>query len=76
MQNKQTKVISFILCLFFGTLGVHRFYLGRAKSGFLMILTLGGVGLWYICDLILIAMNKLQKKEPCNGVPSSASKLI
>jgi TM2 domain-containing membrane protein YozV len=58
------KLTSFLLCLFFGTLGAHRFYLGRVKSGVLMILTLGGVGVWYLVDLVLIGCGKLQRKEP------------
>ncbi len=57
------KLTSFLLCLFFGTLGAHRFYLGRVKSGVLMILTLGGVGVWYLIDLALIGLGKLQRKE-------------
>ena len=57
------KLTSFFLCLFFGTLGAHRFYLGRVKSGVLMILTLGGVGIWYLVDLVLIGCGKLQKTE-------------
>jgi TM2 domain-containing membrane protein YozV len=57
------KLTSFFLCLFFGTLGAHRFYLGRVKSGVLMILTLGGLGVWYLIDLLLIGLGKLQRKE-------------
>jgi len=57
------KLTSFLLCLFFGTLGAHRFYLGRVKSGVLMILTLGGLGIWYPVDLVLIGLGKLKRKE-------------
>lgn len=31
------KFLAIILCLFFGTLGVHRFYIGRYKSGAVML---------------------------------------
>jgi TM2 domain-containing membrane protein YozV len=57
------KVISFFLCLFFGTLGIHRFYLRKKKTAFFMLLTLGGVGLWYLVDLISILRGTLKKKE-------------
>jgi TM2 domain-containing membrane protein YozV len=30
-----------------GFLGVHRFYTGRPISGIFMILTLGGLGIWF-----------------------------
>jgi len=57
------KIVSFLLCLFFGTLGAHRFYLKRNKTALLMILTLGGCGVWYILDLIAILRGHLYKKE-------------
>ena len=43
-----------LLCLFLGTLGVHRFYLGRPWTGILMILPLGGFGIWSLIDLVRI----------------------
>jgi TM2 domain-containing membrane protein YozV len=57
------KLISFFLCLFFGTLGIHRFYLRKKKSAILMLLTLGGVGIWYLADLVAILRGRLKRKE-------------
>ena len=36
-----------------GFLGVHRFYTGRPISGIFMILTLGGLGIWWILARLL-----------------------
>ena len=36
----------FLLTFFVGVLGVHRFYVGKIGTGFLMLLTLGGLGVW------------------------------
>lgn len=62
MKN-QAKLVSFFLCLFFGTIGLHRFYLRKFKTGTLMLLTLGGLGIWYVADLVSILRGRLQKKE-------------
>lgn len=57
-------LIGFVLCFFFGSLGVHRFYAGRNGSAVAMllitVLTLGmGViitGIWSLIDLIILAV--------------------
>jgi TM2 domain-containing membrane protein YozV len=51
---------TFLLCFIFGVFGVHRFYLGRVGTGILMLITLGGLGIWYIIDLILIIVGQMR----------------
>lgn len=59
----KSQVVALLLCIFFGLIGVHRFYLGYPGIGVLQILTLGGLGIWTLIDLIRIATGDLQPKN-------------
>ena len=53
----------FLLTFFVGVLGVHRFYTGKIGTGFLMLITLGGFGVWFLVDLILVVTGQFTNKE-------------
>lgn len=46
-----------LLCFLFGVLGIHRFYTKNYFRGLIMLLTIGGVGILWAIDLILIGLN-------------------
>ena len=52
-----------MLSILVGTLGVDRFYLGKVGTGILKLITFGGLGIWYLVDIILIAIKKLDDKD-------------
>ncbi len=52
-----------LLCFFLGAFGVHRFYAGKVGTGILMLLTLGGFGIWTIVDFIMIVTGNFRDKE-------------
>ena len=56
-------VPALLLCFFLGGLGVHRFYVGKIGTGILMLLTLGGFGIWAIIDFVMIAVGSFRDKQ-------------
>ncbi len=62
-KSEKNFVATLLLCLLLGGLGVHRFYVGKIGTGILQLLTLGGVGIWALIDLIMIAVGKFTDKE-------------
>ena len=56
-------MMTLILCLIGGTLGVHRFYVGKTGSAVAQLLTLGGCGFWTLFDLIAIITGKFTDAE-------------
>jgi TM2 domain-containing membrane protein YozV len=52
--SDKSMVPAALLCFFLGVLGIHRFYIGRQGTAILMILTLVGLGIWQIIDLVRI----------------------
>ncbi len=61
--SPKLRLVALLLCFFLGVLGVHRFYIGKVGTGILMLLTLGGLGIWVLIDLILIAAGTLTDKQ-------------
>ena len=52
--SKKKRLTALILCFFFGWLGLHRFYVNKAGTGFFMMFTFGGFGILYYIDFVMI----------------------
>lgn len=53
-DSPRSRLAAGLLCFFLGWLGAHRFYVGKVGTGLLMVITVGGFGIWTTIDLILI----------------------
>mgnify|MGYP001576276088 FL=1 len=56
-------IVALLLSIFVGSIGVDRFYMGYIGTGILKLITLGGFGLWWLIDLILIATKSTSFKK-------------
>lgn len=63
MKSDKEWLITLLLSLFLGSLGVHRFYVGKIGTGILQLITLGGCGIWTLIDIIMIVTGKFKDKD-------------
>lgn len=63
MKSEKDWLVTLLLSLFLGTLGVHRFYVGKIGTGILELITLGGCGIWTLVDIIMIVTGKFTDKD-------------
>lgn len=50
----KNKWVAFLLCLFFGVIGAHKFYEGRILLGIVYLFTMGLFGIGIFFDLIVL----------------------
>lgn len=57
-KKVQSKMTMILVCWFLGSFGIHRLMMGYS-NWWLMLITLGGCGIWTIVDLIQIITGKM-----------------
>lgn len=67
--SSKSQWVALLLCWFFGGLGIHRLYLGY-KNWWLMLITLGGCGIWALIDLIRIIIGDMKPADGSDYDPS------
>lgn len=63
--SPKSWLVTLLLCIFVGVIGVHRFYAGKIGTGIIMILLCwtGISAIWAVIDLIMIILSKFTDKR-------------
>lgn len=64
--SPKSRLAALLLCILLPLVainGAHRFYVGKIGTGILQLITLGGLGIWTLIDLILIIVGSFKDKE-------------
>jgi hypothetical protein len=62
-EPQKSFLVTWLFSLLLGSLGVDRFYLGKIGTGIAKLLTLGGLGIWSLVDLIVTLAGKQTDKN-------------
>lgn len=62
MSDKK-RLLASLLCFFFGVFGAHRFYVGKVGTAVVQLLTIGGLGIWAMIDLLVILFGEFTDSE-------------
>ena len=61
--SSRSRLVALLFCFLFGVFGAHRFYVRKFGTAVLMLCTFGGLTIWTMIDLILIALGSFRDKE-------------
>lgn len=63
MYSNKSRLVTFLLCLFLGEFGIHRFYVGKIGTGLLWLISGGFLGIGMIIDLVMIVAGSFEDKN-------------
>jgi TM2 domain-containing membrane protein YozV len=61
--SRRDWLATLLFAIFLGKLGVDRFYTGSIGLGIFKLLTCGGLGIWWLIDIILICAGNYRDGE-------------
>lgn len=61
--SPKSWIATLLLSIFLGEFGIDRFYLGKVGTGILKLITLGGLGIWWLVDLIFVIAGAMKDKQ-------------
>lgn len=63
--SKRSGMVTLLLAVFLGWIGIHRFYVGKMGTGVLYLFTGGCLAIGWIIDIIKIVTGNFTDKENC-----------
>ena len=61
--SDRSRAITLALGFVLGPFGAHRYYVGKIGTGVLQTLTIGGLGLWWLYDMVLISFGAFRDRD-------------
>lgn len=61
--SDKSRGIALVLGGVLGPFGAHRYYVGKIGTGMLQTITLGGLGLWWLYDMVLITFGSFRDRD-------------
>jgi len=58
--SKRSRGLALVLSVFGGWFGLDRFYVGKISTAIPKLITLGGIGIWWLYDVVLIATGEFR----------------
>jgi hypothetical protein len=55
--------VALVLGMLGGVFGLHRFYAGRTQSGVIMAITFGGLGMWWLYDMVMLISGEFRDAD-------------
>jgi TM2 domain-containing membrane protein YozV len=62
----RSRGVALVLGVLGGVFGLHRFYAGRIESGVWMAVTIGGLGFWWLYDMVMLIAGEFRDAD---GLP-------
>ncbi|HWS58693.1 MAG TPA: TM2 domain-containing protein [Actinotalea sp.] len=63
VESDKSFVATWLFAWLLGYFGADRFYLGKVGTAILKLVTLGGLGIWVLVDLVLVLVGAQRDKQ-------------
>ncbi len=61
--SKRSRGLALVLSVFGGWFGLDRFYVGKISTAIPKLISFGGMGIWWLYDVILIATGEFRDSD-------------